>query len=486
MSTRAYVDLMFAWGHARLGNTETARQLVDTAKDRIRTEPTPGSSDRRANTVRAWLLDAFAYRVQEALDDRAHGSPWPAALADRLVSQKQTFEGQQQGHIVNRLRGQSRILEPLERVDPYLPWKKHVGLPLQPIQDLLKAGQIDLIARRFHEMCQTALDSDDPIRVSHFYDVSLRTRDDLAGRLADDLLDRVESFAANLLTRRWFDDARVPSWFSRHRSPPSSKESAEEHRRYEADRADPGRWVENHVYMWASGIFESALIFAEAAGREDRVGRLADWYIGLYTGPSVPAPARRQFGRVVSPVCRVLMRLNRREYATVVGDRIAPERIAADLDGGEHEPMIACLGLAALDYWLGRGAAAEWVLEQTRLRLPRMATPVIKSRAMCDYADAAALTDWPSTLDNLRRLAAIMPRVPNGFTTAMEFSRMHLEVADHVVRAVTTADPAPPTEVLRAMPAGEIAARRQALLDLRAKLVEWGQPDWDPPATQSH
>jgi hypothetical protein len=115
-----------------------------------------------------------------------------------------------------------------------------------------------------------------------------------------------------------------------------------------------------------------------------------------------------------------------------------------------------------------------------------MATPVVKARAMCDYADAAALTDWRSTLETLRRLATTMPRVPNGFTTAPEFSRLHLEVADHVVRAVTTANRAPPAEVLRTMSAEEITARRVALLDLRARLVEWGQPDWDPPATKSH
>jgi hypothetical protein len=64
MSTRAYVDLMFAWGHARLGDAETARQFVNSAKDLLHTEPTPGSSHRRANIARAWLLDAFAYRIQ--------------------------------------------------------------------------------------------------------------------------------------------------------------------------------------------------------------------------------------------------------------------------------------------------------------------------------------------------------------------------------------------------------------------------------------
>jgi hypothetical protein len=33
--------------------------------------------------------------------------------------------------------------------------------------------------------------------------------------------------------------------------------------------------------------------------------------------------------------------------------------------------------------------------------------------------------------------------------------------------------------------AGEIASRREAMVEVRAKLIQWGEMDWDTPARKS-
>src|SRR4051812_37126717 len=123
MSTRAYVDLMFAWGHARLGDAETARQLVREAAERLHPTPEAANSD----PAHAWLLDAFTFRIEEAIAARPHGGPRPAGLArrrDAIDGQNRTNQSSRR-YVVDRLRQASRILEPSDEVDPYAPWASY-------------------------------------------------------------------------------------------------------------------------------------------------------------------------------------------------------------------------------------------------------------------------------------------------------------------------------------------------------------------------
>ncbi|HKB06436.1 MAG TPA: hypothetical protein VKD90_29850, partial [Gemmataceae bacterium] len=117
MSTQAYVDLMFAWGHARLGDAETVRKSLSAAADQL-TPLGDGNHD--------WLLKAFIHRIEQASQGQAHDGSWPDGF---LVARDEEESLRPVGRIRNRfgadrLRAISRILEPVERADPYEPWKK--------------------------------------------------------------------------------------------------------------------------------------------------------------------------------------------------------------------------------------------------------------------------------------------------------------------------------------------------------------------------
>src|SRR5262245_54011644 len=113
MSTQAYVDLMFAWGRARLGDAPAARALMAEAESSLRVSPGP---------AHLWLLDAFTFRIEQANAGQPHGASWPALLQSRLNDLRNPplrWAGPADCYIVDRLRSRSRILEPFECVNPY-------------------------------------------------------------------------------------------------------------------------------------------------------------------------------------------------------------------------------------------------------------------------------------------------------------------------------------------------------------------------------
>jgi hypothetical protein len=87
---------------------------------------------------------------------------------------------------------------------------------------------------------------------------------------------------------------------------------------------------------------------------------------------------------------------------------------------------------------------------------------------------ALANVAGPLLLDLFRRLRP----VPNTFTTATHFSRLHLDVAEAAVLAVSTHDFAPPPALARRLGAEEVRGRRALLLDLREAVYAWGGPYW--------
>jgi hypothetical protein len=188
--TDAYVDLMFAWGHARLGDADTAGQLVAKARERLHTYPDEYKRYPRDDFSRAWLLDAFLFRIDEASSGRTHGGPWPTTLSEPLkaIADDRANPNRVRGYVVDRLRQLSRVLEPVEQVDPYRPWKRNVPLPLQSLHDLLAAGRADDINTRFEESLRTVDEQDDPIELGRFLRQVLFTRGELAHHLGDRLL----------------------------------------------------------------------------------------------------------------------------------------------------------------------------------------------------------------------------------------------------------------------------------------------------------
>jgi hypothetical protein len=102
--TGGYVRLLFAYGFARLGRADRARQLSDEAANSI---------EIGDDAIHRYLVDAYQGRIAQALE----GLPREAPLAAEISAQLNDLERFAR-YKVDRLRQASEVLEPHERLDP--------------------------------------------------------------------------------------------------------------------------------------------------------------------------------------------------------------------------------------------------------------------------------------------------------------------------------------------------------------------------------
>ncbi len=128
--TKGYVDLIFAYGLAKLGETHPARELLESGQRELRRtdiaspEGTPPDSE-----VNEWLREAYEYRIRQGLEGRPNAGPLPAELMQNL---QQWDRPAQQGdkdpesrrlqmicYKIGQLRTVSKILQPYERINAF-------------------------------------------------------------------------------------------------------------------------------------------------------------------------------------------------------------------------------------------------------------------------------------------------------------------------------------------------------------------------------
>jgi cellulose synthase operon protein C len=129
-----YVDLMFAFGFATLGDRPRAESLVEAAR-KVMQVPIPPSWETHSEgltvvglAMRDFLFKAFEYRVGQALIGNPHAGPLsPELLAELEAIAERGRSGTYHpyklvSHVIDKFRDQSFIVEPHERPDPYALW----------------------------------------------------------------------------------------------------------------------------------------------------------------------------------------------------------------------------------------------------------------------------------------------------------------------------------------------------------------------------
>ena len=106
--TADYVDLIFAWALAQLGESTRALELLQSAREAL-----VEKSDS-PDPVHQWHLAAYRYRVEQVL----HGEAGGGQLSDSLLTELDALDATNR-YRVDTLRRFSTILEPHERLDQY-------------------------------------------------------------------------------------------------------------------------------------------------------------------------------------------------------------------------------------------------------------------------------------------------------------------------------------------------------------------------------
>lgn len=417
--TALYVDLMFAYGLAKLGEVRRSAELADVACAAL--DMLPAESDK--DIAGRFLYKAFKYRIDEAAEHSSSDRLSPV-LYDELSEIDRTSKGIANSphgiahFVITRLLQYSRILEPFEQHDPYKRFTaENEGGLKQALYELAVERDPVELANRVRTLYRQEGPSDhdghpQPTTEGRF-DV-LRECLPLSARCGAE-------FAAELI-RLVPDAVRQPF--------PEQMEL-------------PRKQAE---------LLERGLFLAGHFGHRDLAAQLTDAFTELVVAKT--GDDRLQFISIVCGSCvRSLRKLGRRDnidkllqrlHTTILGRESMNDLKPRYSETPEQWMRVleTLLSIAGGCLTLGLVEQANPILDEARNELLSAPgeRPMPQDNARLAKVYIAVVSQGPVE-SGLQRIAELFRKIDpnkitNSFTTAPFYSRLHLAVADEVVLAV--------------------------------------------------
>ena len=405
---KPYVDLMFAFGLAKLGEATAARDLLKQAEDTLLEPSRPADPPDKAH---AFLLKAFVYRIENALQGRPHTGPLPPDMMAKLekLDDGRGLAGINPRYIADRMRDISWILEPQEKPDPYRDSKRHATEAHKTLADLVDVKDPARIAETIRKLIRANHPPDVRV-VIYQYGISLGPR---VG----------EDFTIPLVQQ-------VPAVL-------------------EASLTQPGPQV--HLGEGHRKLFERALFMAAHYDRAELIQTLFRYFLEfLRQADGRGAVHGRQRRRPRVPAEPAEARPEGRDQPVPPGG-VGPDRpgqVPAATPAGGGQAVAGGAGplLALAEGWLffGGFAQAKPILDEARATIfdngrsgkDKGIVPITLTRLMQAYISALGQGPVDEALNRIEELFQRLEKLPNTFTTAPYFSRLHLYVVEEVVRSL--------------------------------------------------
>lgn len=434
--TRAYADLIFAYGLARLGETTQAERIAVWARQQV------DSSD----ALHHWSVQAFELRISEAASGtlRSQLSPDLLDFLERM--------GRTERYKADRLRQRSRILEPFERIDPYRRWHRTYSDDLSRELALL----FDITSREELQMRLESLLKARQAKPAAAARV-LTTTLELAPRLG-------ERFAAGLLTRVF------PAW--------DSLDSA-------VDRA----WLLEKALQVAAHFDERDAVAAYVERFETSLPEIIQSYLQLQVDHSPSNQAklttieslfnqslrglrklglRDEINRIFARIVEVV-----HKHSAAISTRPKSGRPAKDDPTRATKLMLTVAGGW---FYFGNTEQARPIIDDVRQQLfTANVGPVAKSSLACAYVAAVSQAPLEYALPHLEQLFQIRPDngerylagVLDPFTTSSHYSLAQLDVVEATVLALVSEETMLSQEMRRWLEEDEYLVRRRIHRDVR-------------------
>ncbi len=445
-----FVDLLFAFALAKLGEATTAKQLVEDARPFIE-KSIPEENATTSDVANDFFFPAFAYRIEQALLDKPHRGPFPTKILDKVKAiRAKVAEVQKERNaspalkkpagkgivineprgrmpamnpyweseaVIDRLRQESRVFEPNEVPNPYRTSMK----PEDP-------REIDLL--RMTDIAEPKELSD---RIRRYYKQSVTNKSPKEWRCRVlheglPLAPRVgEQFALELLNL-------VPEALSADGiaigNPPTLGEIAKVR----------------------GELIDRALVLAAQYGQVEFVQKIVNQFTGLIrleSDESRFAFINFAIGQCLRNLKKLGMPDQIDRLLTRVQAQVFPEGTVADLReryAVKPESWLRVLQtlLHMAGGWLmiGQSARANEILDAARAELFAMGPSKLAAMDITNLALAyiAALGHGPSEsgIARIKEFFTIIPatRILSPWTGARTYSRQPLKVIEEVVHAV--------------------------------------------------
>ncbi len=417
--TPAYVDLVFAFGLARLGENDAARDLLARAKAVLGTK----------DDAHSFLYGAFEHRIKQALDGKAHTGPLPNDQLEYLEHMERLLR-----YVVDRLRKHSRILEPDQRINPYRHWGARISefeRALAELTDLTDRNELaSRVDKLLREVPKGAKGNEQRSRV-------LRAGLEAAPRIG-------EEFARKML------EHTIPAYDAL----PEAKEIA--------------------PLMEQATFLEKALFVAGHFGRVESVHPLVTRFQRMIQGQKGPQ-ALQAMNDLMAQCFRGLRKLGMRDEMELILRQMADlvlegqEVKAIDFKKPEKATGLRMLlKVAEGFYYFGRDSQAEPILQAARgVLLAGDQPPRDQTQLAVAYATAVGQAPVEVAQKRLEEVFRQLKGIKDTYTTSSHFSVSQLDVVEAVVRAVVSDDFTMGTQARRWLDDDEFLVRRRIHRDLR-------------------
>lgn len=439
--TPAYVDLLFAYGLARLGETAEAELLLREA----------GAALDRTDPVHHWLHDAYEHRIRQAMEGKGEADPLPEELLHRLeridtAEYAKELAPRRAGaapetrynrYMIDRLREHSRVLEPHEKVNSFRRWfainSDELGKEL--------AGWVDVTDRaELAARVRALLNGKRRVKDAAAQEFRILTAAlDIAPRLG-------ETLAGEILERVGPVLARVASALER------------------ALLLEKGLFVAGH--------FDRPNDVQAIVARFQQLLELGS--------KAFPLDKLETLEALIGQSFRSLRKLGLRDQAAAVLGRIAEfvasyelPRSRAAAEAGKLQRVL--LEVAGGWFYFDENDRAVPALDQARaLLLQKELAPFEQTRLACAYLRALGQAPAELALPRVQELFHRLEGIFDGALMKYHFSLTRLNVAEAAVLALVSEDFTLDRAARRWLDEDEYVVRRRIHRDVRTALAQAG------------
>lgn len=475
---KPYNDLLFAFAHARLGDKDLPRQILEEVRQEI-VVPPPSRQRRDYHllAIRAissrFLYGAFRYRIEQALEGRPHTGPLPESLLQQLNDiQRRGSQGDPNNpyrmahYVILRMIEQSYVLEPHERHDPYAAYVARADTLRRELATLHQIRDGDRLRRHVLSLLHEGVTARPAAETEiHVLCEALPLSPRVGEVFTLDLLRR----AAEVLNRCRYErssDARNRMPQEAHTGP-------------------------SDTVFQQGRLLERALLMAGLYDHSDIAQQLVDNFVRL--ARSYPMDARFRLINLVAGQClRSLRRMSSQEEVSQFLQRLNDEVLEGmSLEQCRrqyaHDETLWASGLQTLvnlsGGWLmlGQQSRAQPVLDMARRELLERGQEYHRSNRVPDYVNLAkayimALGNGQVT-NTMPYLVELFERtdsnwITNTWTTAPYYSRFHFNLAECVIRALIRDEFALGGIDRNWIDSDDLIVRRRIHADMRALLEQ--------------
>ncbi|HXG10316.1 MAG TPA: hypothetical protein VNK04_11175, partial [Gemmataceae bacterium] len=436
--TAQYIDLMFAFALAKVGDVEASRRLLDQAKAVL------GEDGHQAHE---FLLEAFAYRIHQAQEGKPPGGPLPAEQMEYLALLAKQYEEVKEKnsysphYIIDRMRWLSRILEPDQRVDPYREIKgraSDLDRALARLPDILDRAEL---AERITRLLDRPPQGTDPRQArARILKVGLEQ----AARVG-------EEFAVALLDRTLPAFDALP--------PPRDAYQFEQH----------ATLLEKGIFLAAH--FDQPTYVQQLVARFERLLEAQ----GVDVIQSLDSLAAQCFRGLRKLGMRDVIDRLLRKMAERILEGQELKSLTVEWAASHPEALQALLHVAGGWFYFERDGQAEFILRVARkLLFDNKLEVKRKTRLACVYASTLGQAKVAVAQRGLEELFQKLEGIRDGFGTNKYYGWHQLQIVEAVVLAVVSDDFMMGADARRWLDDDEFLVRRRIHHDLRTMMAHSG------------